>query len=58
MEIIYSTAIPLFVRVGIATQEEAEGRYQQMLIELHAEDFCSMGYIVSVQGTKPLTSGE
>ena len=50
---MYTASIPLFVQAGIATQEEAESLVQRVLIEMHAEDFCSVGHTVSVQGIKP-----
>lgn len=53
LEIIFNTAQPLFVKAGIATQEEVTEQYQNMLIELHAEDFCGVWHYVSIQGTKP-----
>lgn len=52
LEIIFTTAQPLFVKAGIATQEEAAEQYQRMLIELHADDFCGVWHYVSIQGKK------
>src|SRR5437016_5437434 len=32
---------PLLIKTGVATQEELTPLYQQMLVELQREDFCS-----------------
>lgn len=45
--------MPLFVKTGVATQEEVERQYQQLLIEMRAEDYVCMGHYVSVWGQNP-----
>ena len=52
LEVIFTTAQPLFVKAGIATAEEAAEQYQRMLIELHADDFCAVWHYVSMYGRK------
>jgi SAM-dependent methyltransferase len=52
-EISLGAALPLFAKVGIATQEEATEQYQRMLIELHADDFCGAWHFASFQARKP-----
>lgn len=53
MEIGYALAKPVFVKTGVATQEEFEQCYQQMLIEMHAATFCGLWDFVTVWGKKP-----
>ncbi len=52
-EMGYKLSQPFFVKSGATTQEEAERLYQQMLIEMHGEDFCGMWHYVTFLGTKP-----
>ncbi|MHB8600117.1 MAG: class I SAM-dependent methyltransferase [Ktedonobacteraceae bacterium] len=44
---------PYLVKLGLGTQEELERLYQQMLIEMVAEDFCAVWYFMSAWGRKP-----
>lgn len=44
---------PFFVKVGIATQEEAEVLYQRTLDEMMQSDYCALWYFLSVWGEKP-----
>jgi SAM-dependent methyltransferase len=52
-EIGHYLAQTLLIKTGIATQEELEPLYQQMLVELRSSDFCSMWHLVTVIGYKP-----
>lgn len=52
-EVGYAMARSLFVKMGVTTPEEVERTYQQMLIEMHAGDFCGMWHFVTVWGQKP-----
>jgi ubiquinone/menaquinone biosynthesis C-methylase UbiE len=44
---------PFLVKSGVTTNEEFEETYQQMLNEVHSEDFCSILYLLTVLGRKP-----
>lgn len=44
---------PYMVKRGIATQEELELLYQQMLAEMTEDDFCAVWYFMSAWGRKP-----
>lgn len=52
VEVGYEMAKPLFVKLGVTTQEDIERVYQQMLIEMRAETFCGMWHFVTVWGYK------
>jgi len=52
-EMGYKLSQAFFAKAGVATQEEAEKFYQQMLIEMHSDDFCGMWHYVTFLGTKP-----
>jgi hypothetical protein len=52
-EMGYKLSQAFFAKAGVATQEEAEKLYQQMLIEMHSDDFCGMWHYVTFLGTKP-----
>jgi ubiquinone/menaquinone biosynthesis C-methylase UbiE len=52
-EIAYQSGKAMLVRAGMATQEEADQMYAQIIIELMAEDFGHMWHSQSVQGVKP-----
>lgn len=51
--IIFQTIQPFLVQTGVATQEEVQKLYQQMLIEIHQDDFCGMYNSVIMMGYKP-----
>ena len=44
---------PFFLKMGVATQEELDKLYEQMLAEMIQKDFRAHWYIVSVSGEKP-----
>ena len=45
---------PFFIKQKVATQEELDQLYEQMLIEMMSTDFRAVGYFMSICGTKPL----
>ena len=45
---------PFLLKMQLATQEEAEGLYQQMLLEMRQDDFWAMAYLLTAWGTRPL----
>ena len=52
-EIFFQQTLPGLVSVGVATQEEVERTYQQMLIDMCSDYFKGMWYLLTVWGTKP-----
>ncbi|HYU72078.1 MAG TPA: class I SAM-dependent methyltransferase [Ktedonobacteraceae bacterium] len=52
-EVFFKLALPFLVSVGVATQEEVDRAYQQMLIEMLSDDFKGMWYLLTVWGKKP-----
>jgi SAM-dependent methyltransferase len=52
-EVAYSLLQPFLIKAGVITQEEVKRVYEQMLIEMHYEDFCAMWHFMSTWGTKP-----
>ncbi|MEO8971404.1 MAG: methyltransferase domain-containing protein [Ktedonobacteraceae bacterium] len=44
---------PYLVKLGLATQEELELLYQQMLAEMTGDDFCAVWHLMSAWGWKP-----
>jgi len=52
-EVFFRLTLPFLVSVGVATQEEVEQTYQQMLIDMQSDDFKGMWYLLTVWGKKP-----
>ncbi|MDQ2887398.1 MAG: class I SAM-dependent methyltransferase [Chloroflexota bacterium] len=52
-EVAYSLLQPLLIKAGVITREDVERLYQQVLIEMHADDFCAMWHFMTTWGTKP-----
>lgn len=52
-QIAYYQCLPLFVKLGLATEEEARTLYDQMLIEFHEDDFCIAWHYMTTLGRKP-----
>jgi len=52
-EVFFQLTLPFLVSVGVATQEEVEQTYQQMLIDMQSDDFRGMWYLLTVWGKKP-----
>ena len=44
---------PFLINAGVATQEELDQTYEQMLVEMRTSDFCGLWHFVTVLGTKP-----
>ncbi len=44
---------PFFIKQKVATQEELDQLYEQMLIEMILENFRAVLYLMSIWGTKP-----
>ena len=52
-EVAYSLLQPFLVKAGVIAQEDLSRLYQQMLIEMHYDDFCALWHFTSVWGEKP-----
>lgn len=52
-EVAYSLLQPFLVKAGVIMQEDLSRLYQQLLIEMHYDDFCAMWHFMSAWGTKP-----
>jgi ubiquinone/menaquinone biosynthesis C-methylase UbiE len=44
---------PFIVKMGVMTQEEADQKYQQMLVEMMQDDFNALWYYLTAWGRKP-----
>jgi ubiquinone/menaquinone biosynthesis C-methylase UbiE len=44
---------PFMVKMKVATPEEIEQSYQQMLLEMRSENFCALWYYLTTWGQKP-----
>jgi ubiquinone/menaquinone biosynthesis C-methylase UbiE len=44
---------PFLIKLKVITQEEADQKYERMLQEMWAEDFCALWYYLTVWGQKP-----
>ncbi len=51
--IAFKLVQPFLMKMGVTTQEEADQKYQQMLIEMMMKDFCALWYYLTVWGRKP-----
>ncbi len=52
-EVAYSLLQPFLVKAGVILPEDLSRLYQQMLIEMHYDDFCALWHFTSVWGEKP-----
>jgi hypothetical protein len=44
---------PFLLQAEVATQEELDQLYEQMLVEMRSDDFCGLAYFLTVWGKKP-----
>jgi SAM-dependent methyltransferase len=44
---------PFLIKWAVATQQELDELYQQVLVEMQSEDFCGDCFLLTVWGTKP-----
>ena len=54
IEILCKLGQPVLLQTGVATKEELEQLYRQLIIEMNLQDFCGMQHLVSVLAQKPL----
>jgi hypothetical protein len=52
-EVAYCLLQPFLVKAGVIASEDLGRLYQQMLIEMHYDDFCALWHFTSVWGEKP-----
>ncbi|HLI87620.1 MAG TPA: methyltransferase domain-containing protein [Ktedonobacteraceae bacterium] len=53
-KVAYKLLQPFMIKAGVATQEELDTLYEQMLAEMLADNFRGLGYGLSVWGKKPV----
>ena len=51
---MYRTELPLFVAMGLVTQEELDMLYNQAYADMNEEQYGCMCYLLSVWGQRPL----
>ncbi len=51
--VVFQLGKKFFVDLGLTTNEKYEDLYQQTLREMRADDFCAIGYMLTVWGEKP-----
>ncbi len=54
MRVGFKLIEPYYLATGVATQEEMDKTYQQMLIEVQQESFAGVHYLLSASGEKPV----
>jgi ubiquinone/menaquinone biosynthesis C-methylase UbiE len=52
-EIAFLQVQSLMIKKGVATPEEIEQSYRQMLLEMRSNDFCALWYYLTAWGQKP-----
>lgn len=53
MQVGFKLMEPFYLNTGVATQEEMDLTYQQMLIEMRQDTFGAVHYLLTVYGEKP-----
>lgn len=53
LKVVYKLGQPFLVATGVATQEELDKLYDQMLLEMLSDNFRALWYFLSVWGYKP-----
>ncbi len=53
-KVAFQLVQPFLVKIGALSEQEAEDRYNQMLIELMSEGFCAIWSYMTAWGQKPL----
>jgi ubiquinone/menaquinone biosynthesis C-methylase UbiE len=53
LKVVYKLGQPFLIAAGVATQEQLDDLYEQMLLEMLSEDFRAIWYFLSVWGHKP-----
>jgi len=52
-KVVYKLSQPFFVGTRVATQEEVDQAYEQMLIEMMQDNFRGIMYLLTAWGQKP-----
>jgi ubiquinone/menaquinone biosynthesis C-methylase UbiE len=53
--VFFKLVQPFLAKMAVATLEEAEPLYQQVMLDILTEDFCGIMYLLTVWGHKPLS---
>jgi len=53
LKVVYKLGQPFLIAADVATQEELDKLYEQMLLEMLSEDFRALWYFLSAWGYKP-----
>jgi ubiquinone/menaquinone biosynthesis C-methylase UbiE len=53
LKVIYKLGQPFLLKMGVATQDELDTLYEQMLFEMLTDDFCAIWYFLTTWGYKP-----
>lgn len=51
--IAFKLVQPFLIKMGVTTPEEAEQKYQQILLEMMEKEFCGLWYYLTAWGQKP-----
>ena len=51
--IAFKLVQPFLIKMGVTAPEEAEQKYQQMVLEMSEKEFCGLWYYLTVWGQKP-----
>jgi len=52
-KLMLKLAQPFWLKMGIATQDDLDTFYEQIMAEMAAEDFCAIWYLLTTWGEKP-----
>ncbi|HLG65360.1 MAG TPA: class I SAM-dependent methyltransferase [Ktedonosporobacter sp.] len=53
IKVLYKLGQPFLLKMGVATQEQVDRLYEQMLIDMLSDDFCGLWYFLTVYAEKP-----
>jgi len=53
LKVLYKLGQPFLLKMGVATQEQVDQLYEQMLIDMLSDDFCGLWYFLTVYAEKP-----
>lgn len=56
LKLLFKLLQPFLLKVGVATQEQLDILYEQVLDEMQSEEFCALAFYLTVWGQKPGTS--
>lgn len=53
IKVTFQTVMPTLIKMGITTQEEFERVYNTAMLDVLADDFCALGFFMTMWGQKP-----